>query len=389
VNTILQGRFLDQLPWWYGVLLALVLSFVVTLVILNMDALRSIVVGGVFVVVLFGLLLVFFLVTGIFVDTLTPVASLFFTFAAMTAIKFLRTEQEKSFVRSAFGHYLSSDVINDLLANPEKLNLGGEKKVLTAMFTDVRGFSSISEVLDPKALVHLINLYLTEMCDIILELRGTIDKYEGDAIISFFGAPVDLPDHARRACMAAIRMKRAEVALNERFLAEKLSPSALHTRIGINTGDMTVGNMGTVQRMDYTIMGSNVNLASRLEGVNKQYGTWIMLSEITQADCESDFTLRKLDRVRVVGITQPVRLYELIEEKGRAGKNVEEAVEVFHKALAEFEAKDWDRAMKTFAEVLRLLPEDGPSLRYIKLCQEHKAKPPAANWDGVFNLTTK
>jgi adenylate cyclase len=153
VNTILQGRFLNQLPWWFGVLLALVLSFVVTFAILNMDALRSIVVGGVFVVVLFGLLLAFFLVTGIFVDTLTPVASVFFTFAAMTAIKFLRTEQEKSFVRSAFGHYLSADVINDLLANPEKLNLGGEKKYLTAMFTDVRGFSTISEKInDPKDL---------------------------------------------------------------------------------------------------------------------------------------------------------------------------------------------------------------------------------------------
>jgi adenylate cyclase len=389
VNTILQGRFLDQLPWWYGVLIALVFSFVVTLAILNMDALRSILVGGVFVVVLFGVLLGFFLLTGIYIDTFTPVASVFLTFAAMTATKFLRTEREKGFIRDAFGHYLSTDVINDLLENPEKLNLGGEKKYMTAMFTDVKGFSSISEVLDPKALVHLINLYLTEMCDIIMDLRGTIDKYEGDAIISFFGAPLDLSDHARRACMAAIRIKRAEVSLNEKFRAEKLSPSDLFTRIGINTGDMTVGNMGTVQRMDYTMMGSNVNLASRLEGVNKQYGTWIMLSEITQAECADDFTFRKLDRVRVVGINQPVRLYELIEEKGRTEKKVEEAVAVFHKGLAEFEAKDWDKAMKTFAEVLRLLPEDGPSRRYIKECQENKTKPPAASWDGVFNLTTK
>jgi adenylate cyclase len=152
---------------------------------------------------------------------------------------------------------------------------------------------------------------------------------------------------------------------------------------------MTVGNMGTVQRMDYTMMGSNVNLAARLEGVNKQYGTWIMLSEITQSECANDFTFRKLDRVRVVGINQPVRLYELIEEKGRTDKKVVEAVAIFHKALEEFESKDWDKSIKTFTEVLRLLPEDGPAQRYIKMCQEHKAKPPAANWDGVFNLTTK
>jgi adenylate cyclase len=237
--------------------------------------------------------------------------------------------------------------------------------------------------------VHLVNLYLTEMSDIILELRGTIDKYEGDAIISFFGAPVDLPDHARRACMAAVRMKRAEVTLNERFLLEKLSPSALHTRIGINTGEMTVGNMGTPQRMDYTMMGSSVNLAARLEGVNKQYGTWILVSDATQVDCGQDFALRKLDRVRVVGINQPVRLHELVEEKNHLEKSVEQALAVFHDGLEEFEAKDWAKSMKTFKEVLRILPEDGPAQRYIKKCQEYQSKPPAPTWDGVFGLTEK
>jgi adenylate cyclase len=389
VNTILQGRFLNQWPWWFAAILALLLSFAITFIIINMDALRSLVVGAAGVVVLFALLLAFFLLTGVYINTLTPVGAVFLTFLALTAVKFLRTEQEKSFVRNAWGHYLSSEVINDLLANPEKLNLGGEKKFMTAMFTDVKGFSTISEVLDPTALVHLINLYLTEMSDIILELRGTIDKYEGDAIISFFGAPVDLPDHARRACMAAIRMKRAETALNERFLSEKLAPSALHTRIGINTGEMTVGNMGTPQRMDYTMMGSSVNLAARLEGVNKQYGTWIMVSEITQEGLGQDFLMRKLDRVRVVGINQPVRLFELIEEKGRAEKSLEEAVEIFHRGLEQFEAKEWSAARKTLEEVLRLVPDDGPAKRYIKYCQDYEAKPPAANWDGVFNLTTK
>jgi len=389
VNTILQGRFLNQLPWWYGILLALILSLAVTLAILNLDAVRSLVVGASSVVVLFGLFIVFFLLTGVYADALTAVASVLLTFLALTAVKFLRTEREKSFVRNAWGHYLSSEVINDLLANPEKLNLGGEKKVMTAMFTDIKGFSTVSEVLDPTALVHLVNLYLTEMSDIILDMRGTIDKYEGDAIISFFGAPVDLPDHARRACLAAIRIKRAETALNEKFLAEKLAPSELRTRVGINTGEMTVGNMGTFQRMDYTIMGSSVNLAARLEGVNKQYGTWILTSGVTRDSFGEDFLVRKLDRVRVVGINQPVRLYELIEEKGRAERTVVEAVEIFHRALEQFEQKDWAQARATFEEVLRILPDDGPAKRYVKSCQDFEAKPPAATWDGVFNLTTK
>jgi adenylate cyclase len=147
--------------------------------------------------------------------------------------------------------------------------------------------------------------------------------------------------------------------------------------------------MGTPKRMDYTMMGSSVNLAARLEGVNKQYGTWILVSQATQQSCEDGFALRKLDRVRVVGINQPVRLFELLEEKGRLEKTAEEAIGVFHRGLEQFEAKDWAKALKTFNEVLRLLPNDGPAQRYIKLCKEYIEEPRDPDWDGVFNLTTK
>jgi adenylate cyclase len=389
VNTILQGQFLNQLPWWCGAVLALILSFAVTLAILPLDALRSILVGGGTVVVLIGLFLGLFLLTGIYIDTLSPVASVFLTFLVLTALKFLRTEREKSFVRSTFAHYLSSEVIDDLLQNPEKVTLGGQEKNLTAMFTDVRGFSTISEVLSAPELVHLLNLYLSAMSEIILDLKGTIDKYEGDAIMSFFGAPVDLADHARRACLAAVQMKRTEISLNERFLAVKLSPTTLHSRIGINTGDMVVGNMGTPKKMDYTIMGNAVNLASRLETVNKQYDTWTMMSEITREACGDGFFVRKLDRVRVVGINKPVRLYELIEEKGKVEKSVEEAVGIFHQGLEAFETREWKKAEKLFGQVLALLPEDGPAKRFAKRCEENKVKPPADSWDGVFILPTK
>jgi adenylate cyclase len=389
VNTILQGAFLNQSPWWYGTVLALILSFAVTVAILRLDALRSMIVGSAIVVVLIGALILYFRFTGVYLGAVSPVASVFFTFIALTAIKFLRTEREKSFVRNAWGHYLSTDVVNDLIANPEKLNLGGEKKVLSAMFTDVKGFSTISEVLDPGDLVRLLNLYLTEMSDIILELRGTIDKYEGDAIISFFGAPLDQPDHPRRACLSAVRMKKAEIALNGRFLADKMAPTSLHTRIGINTGEMTVGNMGTRTRMDYTIMGNSVNLAARLEGVNKQYGTWILISEATHDSCGGGFLVRKLDPVRVVGIARPVRLYELIDEKGKAEKRIEEVVEAFHEGLEVFEAKSWSKAEKIFSRALKIVPDDGPSQTFLKRCQEYMVKPPADTWDGAFNLTTK
>lgn len=388
-NTILQGRFLDELPWWYGAILGAVLGLVVTFVIRRLNPLPSIVAGIGFLIVIILAGSGFFLFTGRYLYLLTPVLSVFFTLFAMTLAKFLILEQEKSFIRNAFSHYLSTDVINELITDPEKLNLGGEKKYLTAMFTDVRGFSSISEKLDPTDLVKLLNAYLTDMSDIILDLKGTIDKYEGDAIMAFFGAPVPFDNHPARACLSAVRMKKMERHLNDHFIKENLSPSPVYTRIGINTGEMVVGNMGTSQKMDYTIMGNSVNLAARLEGVNKQYGTWVLISEETYNTGGNEFTVRQMDRVRVVGIQEPVRLYELIDEKSATAADMLEAIELFHKGLELFESRQWDAAAAQFRKVQKILPGDGPSGVFIKRCQGFKKNPPAASWDGVFKLPEK
>jgi adenylate cyclase len=388
-NTILQGRFLDELPWWYGAILGAVLGLVVTFLIRKLNPLLSIVVGIGFLIVMILAVATFFLLTGRYLYLLTPVLSVFSTLIILILIKFLVLEQEKSFLRNAFSHYLSTDVINELISDPEKLNLGGEKKYLTAMFTDVRGFSSISEKLDPTDLVKLLNAYLTEMSNIILELKGTIDKYEGDAIIAFFGAPVPFNDHPARACLSAVRMKKMERYLNDHFTNDKLSPEPVFTRIGINTGEMVVGNMGTSQKMDYTIMGNSVNLASRLESVNKQYGTWILISEETYNTGGNEFTVRQMDRVRVVGIQEPVRLYELIDEKSATNADILEAVELFHKGLELFESRQWDAAAAQFRKVQKIVPGDGPSGVFIKRCQGFKKNPPAASWDGVFKLPEK
>lgn len=389
VNTILSGRYLDEYPWWYSAVLAMVLAFIVTLVIRRLNPLPSIVVGIAFLILLSAAQVGFFLITGIYINLLTPLLAVFFTFIALTLFKFLILEKEKSFLRNAFSHYLSTDVINELISDPDKLNLGGEKKVLTAFFTDVQGFSTISENMDPTDLVKLLNAYLTEMSNIILDLRGTIDKYEGDAIISFFGAPIKYGSHAENACLAAVRMKKMESRLNEHFLRESLSPNPLLTRMGINTGEMVVGNMGTAKKMDYTIMGNSVNLAARLEGVNKQYGTWVLISEDTCQAAGDGFTVRKLDRVRVVGIQKPVRLFELVDEKGSTKAKTKEAFQVFQTGLDFFEQKRWDDARGKFREVLKIIPDDGPANVYIKRCQNYKRKAPAENWDGVFNLTLK
>jgi adenylate cyclase len=388
-NEVLQDQFLREVPWWYGLILAALIAVAATFAILQLNPARSLAVGAIIVVLVAASLLLAFRLTGLYFAAVAPVGTAFLTFVSLTAIKFLRAEQEKGTVRAAFGRYLSPDVISDLLAHPEKLNLGGEKKPLTAIFSDVQGFSSISEVLDPADLVRLLNEYLTEMSSIIMSLKGTIDKYEGDAIIAFFGAPLDLPDHARRACLAAVQMRRAEKRLNEHVLAEKLAPGPLLTRIGINTGSMVVGNMGTPQKMDYTIMGNAVNLASRLEGVNKQYGTWLLMSEHTCDQGGADFLVRKLDRVRVVGINEPTRLYELIEEKNAAESSVVQAVEIFHEGLRDYEAKQWKLAAASFRRVLTVLPSDGPASVYLKRCQQYMRKPPVEPWTGIFALTTK
>jgi adenylate cyclase len=389
VNTILSGQFLDSLPWWISALAAAALCVAIYFVIRRLEPLPSILVGLGFLVALAALGAGFFLLTGRYLHLLTPVLSVFVTLFVLILVKFLVLQQEKSYIRNAFSHYLSTDVINELIADPEKLNLGGEKKLLTAMFTDVRGFSTISEQMDPTELVKLLNAYLTEMSNIVLDLRGTIDKYEGDAIIAFFGAPVAYADHASRACLAAVRMKKMERHLNEHFLQAGLSPSPLHTRIGINTGEMVVGNMGTAQKMDYTIMGNSVNLASRLEGVNKQYGTWILASEAARKAAGEGFAWRTMGRVRVVGIQEPVRLFELIDERSAAGERTLEAIETFHRAQALFEGREWDRAAELFAEVQKALPGDPPSETFLKRCREFKVKPPAESWDGVIDLTTK
>jgi len=389
VNTILQERFLDELPWWYGAILGAVLGLLVTFVIRKLNPLLSIVVGVGFLIVIILIGSGFFLFTGRYLYLLTPVLSVFFTLFAMILMKFLLLEKEKSFIRNAFSHYLSTDVINELILDPEKLNLGGEKKYLTAMFTDVRGFSSISEKLDPTDLVKLLNAYLTEMSDIILDLKGTIDKYEGDAIIAFFGAPIEFEDHPARACLSAVRMKKMERHLNDHFIKDKLSPSPVFTRIGINTGEMVVGNMGTAQKMDYTIMGNSVNLAARLEGVNKQYGTWILISQETYNTGGREFTVRQMDRVRVVGIEEPVRLYELIDENSATNADTLEAIGLFHEGQKLFESRQWDTALAQFRKVQKILPGDGPSEVFIKRCQGFKKKPPPASWDGVFNLSVK
>ncbi len=388
-DTILARSFIRPVGAWASVLLAFLAA---PLFVLSMGRFKP---GVRMAVGLGGAAAVFagsfslFALAGIFLGPLGATLAVILAAVVREAADFVSTEREKSFLRKAFGTYLSGDVVEEIIADPSRLKLGGDKKHMTALFTDVRSFSTISEQLDPEALVRLLNRYLSAMSDVILEEKGTIDKYEGDAIISFFGAPLELPDHARRALRSAVLMKRTERELNKELLAEGRTPMPLATRIGVNTGDMVVGNMGTERKMDYTIMGNAVNLAARLEGVNKQYGSWILASGSTVDSGGREFLVRRMDRVRVVGIFEPVRLFEVLDFKTEAPGDLVRTVELFHEALEVFEAKDWTGAGKLFRAVLDHAPEDGPAKTYLERCARFRKTPPVKDWDGVFNLTEK
>jgi adenylate cyclase len=335
-----------------------------------------------------GASVLIFAFTGNFLGPLGPVLAMIAAVIVREIFSYAGSEREKQFIRKAFSTYVSGDVVKEIIANPSLLQLGGVKRDMSAIFTDIKGFSTISEHLDPEDLVSLLNRYLTAMSDVVLVEKGTIDKYEGDAIIAFFGAPLDLPDHALRACVSAITMKKIENELNKTILESKLAPVPLLTRIGINTGAMVAGNMGTENKMNYTIMGNAVNLAARLEGVNKQYGTWILASDDTVRRTEGNLLTRRLDRVRVVGINEPVQLHELVETLTDASPEQQEKVKLFHEALDLFEQRQWNQAREGFTAILAR-GDDPPSSVYLQRCETYLGKPPEDAWDGVFNLSEK
>ncbi|MCL2066432.1 MAG: CHASE2 domain-containing protein [Treponema sp.] len=389
-NMLLSGEFFSDTPWYVSAVIALVFSLLIGFFISRFDTYASIITGVAGLVVLTGAFLALFTLKKVYIGFAMPLGATTLAFVSIMVSKFLVASRERTFLHGAFSRYLAPEIITEIINDPGKLNLGGEKREMTAMFTDIQGFSTISEHLDPAHLVKLLNRYLTAMSNIIMENLGTIDKYEGDAIIAFFGAPVFRADHAVLACRSALAMKAVEIELNKVIVEEGLSPLPLFTRIGINTGEMVVGNMGAENKMDYTIMGNAVNLASRLEGVNKQYQTGgILISEYTREKTGDEFLFRRLDRVRVVGINTPLRLYELLDLKKNADNAALNAVEKWESAIDTYEQRKFRDAAKLFTSLMQSSGTDKVAEFYASRCMEYAAYPPPENWDAVNNLTEK
>jgi adenylate cyclase len=300
-------------------------------------------------------------------------------------------EKEKRRVRTAFGQYLSPEVIRRLLRNPKLVE--PKKTEITVMFSDIRGFTTISENLDAQDLALFLNQYLSDMTELVFEYQGTLDKYIGDAVMAFWGAPFEVDDHAISACNSALKMMQRVREMQREWEAQ--GKPQLDIGIGLNSGVASVGNMGSALRYGYTALGDTVNLSSRLEGLNKDYGTHIIVNETTYAATrEAKFVYRELDLIRVKGKTQPVMIYELI---GRAGEenlygsiaNVQLRLDQFAQARTLYRARRWEEAQRAFQIMIDKWPDDGPARTYWKRCQEYLFDEPPSGWDGVFTMTHK
>ncbi len=324
----------------------------------------------------------------LWIENIRPIIGIVFSLVAVLGYKYFSEVKDKKRIKSMFQNYLSPSVVNKLLHDPNMLKLGGERKIATSFFSDIKSFTSLSENLRPEELVTYLNEYLSAMTDVVLKYNGYLDKYEGDAIVAVFGIPVEQRDHALRACFAAIDMQNRLVKLRKRW--KKQGKPLFETRIGINSGPMIAGNIGGANRFDYTAIGDSVNLASRLEGANKIYETSIMISEATFSAIYKHIWCRELDFIRVKGKAKPVRIYEIIDRKKNELGNVQKAyLECYHKGLERYRNCEISEAQNYFLKALEIYPDDGPSIEFLGRCKFFTENPLPEKWDGVFDMTTK
>ncbi|MBQ7752565.1 MAG: CHASE2 domain-containing protein [Treponema sp.] len=426
-NTILQNDFIKPLSALWGFAFALLLVLIVVFAGRKSGVAHKIAFGLFYV---FADLIIFvILMTGfkIFIPSALSLFFVLFCFIGNTVINFIQLEKDRSTLKRGFDAYVAPEVVSQIVKNPEKLRLGGVNTRLTALFSDVRKFSGFTECVNreegeehgAERLVAILNDYLGLLSNAIMSQKGTIDKYVGDEIVSFFGAPVANPDNAFDACVAGIRMKQAEDIYNTEHAAELPihpktgTPFLLKSRVGLNTGDMVVGNMGTEKKLNYTVMGNNVNLASRLEGTNKEYDSWIIASESTWNDAnrgenEGKLIARQLDCVKVINVEKPVQIYSIVGLRSELSAAEIEASDIFNSAM-EFYLKgretpdqpknpdDFKKAIELFEKAYNCFHTSDPQdpgfismeKKMILRCNEYLKNGIPKIWDGVYTMTTK
>jgi adenylate cyclase len=388
LDNLLRGQAMAPAPHWVFVLTMLLLCVGTAwaFLLVQRQALKFLLIAGL-AVAYYGLVVHAFTGHGVWMELVFPEGALALTYAVSATVEYLTEGRQRRVLRAAFDKYMSAEVVDEIMRNPESIKLGGEKKELTVFFSDVAGFTTISEKLDPEDLVLLLNEYLSSMTDIILRYRGNVNKYLGDGIMAIFGAPLGEPTHASLACFAALENQAALARLREGWAARGYPEIA--ARIGLNSGPLVVGNMGSQTRMEYTVMGDSVNLASRLEGANKFYDTLILLGPRTYELAQSDIEAREVDMLQVKGKLEPVMVYELLARKGELLVEKRHVVDAYLDGLALYKQREFARSKERFDAALALDPSDGPTKVYLHRVQEYLATPPPPDWDGVYALKSK
>lgn len=326
--------------------------------------------------------------TGEVYPLVEPLFALFFCYASAMSYSAATEGRQKAQIKGMFEKYVDKTVVRQIIDNPSLVKLGGEEREITTMFADIEGFTAMAEKMGPQNTVAMLNSYLTEMTNIMIEEYGTIDKYIGDAIMAFWGAPLDDRDNAFHACSAALKMQRKLLALHTKWI--HYGRPVVNQRIGINTGKAVVGNMGAEARLNYTAIGDAVNLASRLEGVNKEYGTRLLMSDNTYRQVHDRVLSREMDLVVVMGKTEPVRIYELIALADEVQTDAtKKFLESYHNGLEAYKKRAWKSAIDQFQQALTIRRDDIVSNLYIQRSMLFVDNPPPEDWNGVFVMTKK
>ncbi len=385
LSSLMTKQFYYSMTHWHGWVVSVALAILISLASTMLSPLRSAGVAFISALGWISVSVIIFKKYAIVAPIVAPLATIAICYLIGVIWKALTEGRERKFIKGVFSRYVPPAVVDRIVENPDLIKLGGDERVITSMFTDIASFTSISEKLDPSTLVSFLNEYLGKMNDILFEFGATLDKYEGDAIIAFFNAPLDVPNHEIAAASAAIRMKEAEKEISAKW--NERCGREICTRIGINTGPAVVGNMGSEGRVDYTAIGDTINLASRLEGTNKFYGTTIMASESTAAALDDSIVKRPVDRVRVKGKNDPILIYEIVGFATELDSaQIDSRITPYLEAFKKFEQRDFSKAKSILQDILTRHSDDFTSVELLKRCERGISDP---NWDLVTELSSK
>lgn len=385
MDNIIAGDYLRATEGWVVLLLVFIAAWLPYFFVTFLPSAAAAVVTAVTLISM-AFASTYLMAQGTVIYPVAPGITMIASFLVLTVHRVLTEGAEKQMIKAKFGQFVSPEIVEELANNPEKAKLGAQRREMTAFFLDIAHFTTISEKMTAEQLIAFLNSYLSSFSEVILDQRGTIDKFIGDCIVAFWNAPLENKDHARDAVLSALRCQIAITELNKNLAPGLAEAPAI--RIGINTGLMNVGFTGTERKLAYTVLGDEVNLASRLEGANKFFGSQIMISGATYEGAKSAVEARYLGRARVVGKAASVPVYEPLAEKGKLTPAWAKALPVWEKGIKAFYGKKYDESLAIFTEYAKLMPGDGGGELYLNLSRDYAALPPD-DWDQVFNLTAK